>query len=160
MIIELSKNEYTIAKFLSEATEPKTSGDISFELGHDMTNLSKWYPTRWYKKDTTAPTGYWRSQDVELIAEKLSTLGLIAFIEKSVGGISECCPHCKKEFYVHRNPPEKYYYMTDAQKEQFKTVQVKPVEIRVPRPRGRPRKYKSNAERQRAYRERKKGVTK
>jgi len=127
--IILNENEYELAELLSKQKRQVTSNRIAQFF--NSPGIGIYY---WRNSDKTRPNGKWTYYKVEDVAQRLLSIDLIA------------------EFSVqYGNYPA--YFMAEYQKEKFKTVQLK---CRyTPKPKGRRRKYKNNAEKQKAYRERK-----
>jgi len=128
--IVLNENEYEVAELLSRHDYATTSDKIAEYFNRP--GIGTYY---WRKSDKTRPNGKWTWYKVADILKKLLSVDLIS------------------EYPVQYDKYNTPYYMTDYQKERFKTVQVN--RRYTPKKRGRPRKYKDNAEKQKAYRQRK-----
>jgi len=140
LTIELSPNEYTVAKFLfGMSSQPESGYNTIPALHYNMANFTPDYKY-WMPKDRSEPTGKW---DYFYLCDTLERLVIKKLVSTDVS-------------LEGRSYEWKYYkvkwFMTETQKRRFARAIVK-----YPKPkgkRGRPRKYKDNAERQRAYRER------
>jgi len=128
--IVLNENEYEVAELLSKHDYAVTSDRIAEYFNRP--GIGTYY---WRNSDKTRPKGKWTWYKVADIFKKLVSMDLIS------------------EYPIQYDKYDRAYFMTDNQKEQFKTVQVK--RRYTPKPKGRPRKYKDNAEKQKAYRLRK-----
>jgi len=132
----VNPNFYEVLKVLFESTEPLAEAKIQSRLNGMTTEPPcRWTQgRRWNKRDIERPSGFWNEPQVSGALKELVALKLIS-IKFSEGWA-----------------PRPRYYLDESQRQRFKTILVVKSPTKTKGPRGRPKLYASDAERQTARR--------
>jgi len=151
-LILLTQNEFTLAKFLSESDKPLAISEIYRPLWQSSYYLGR--------NDRTEPSGVWdrtriRSALKRLLGVRLVSVADAPWLDKMWDKFVSDFDQPLEQTSIRDSFR---YFLSSKQKNRLKTVSVVKCSVVGSRGvgrRGRPRIYQDNAERQRAYRQRK-----